>query len=138
MNSFKIVRAPSPSCPNVVLVVEDDPHTRELYRSWLRSGGYAVVAVADGIDALRFAETTVPAAVVLDFGLPRLHGRDVHREMAAQGLTQQFPIIVVTGESGAINEQDFACVLRKPVDSDELLVAVENCLRKQLRKPGAR
>ena len=121
-----------------MLVVEDDPQTRDLYRSWLRSGGYAVVAVADGIDALRFVETTVPAAVVLDFGLPRLHGRDVHREMAAQGLTQQFPIVVVTGESGSINEQDFACVLRKPINSDELLVAVENCLRNRLRKPGAR
>jgi DNA-binding response OmpR family regulator len=121
-----------------VLVVEDDPQTRELYRSWLRSGGYAVVAVPDGIDALRFAETTVPAAVVLDFGLPRLHGRDVHREMAAHGLTEQVPIIVVTGESGKIDEHDFACVLRKPINSDELLAAVENCLRKRQRKPAAR
>ena len=35
----------------------------------LRAAGYAVVA--DGLDALAFAEQTQPTAVVLDLGLPR-------------------------------------------------------------------
>ena len=82
----------------------------------------------DGLDALRYVETRLPAAVVLDLGLPRLHGRDVQREMAAQGLTDQIPIIVVTGEEGPINEQEYTCVLRKPAAPHAVVEAVRRCL----------
>jgi DNA-binding response OmpR family regulator len=113
---------------NVILVVEDDPPLRELYRAALVAAGYAVFAVEDGVDALRFVEARTPAAVVLDLGLPRLHGRDVHREMAAQGLTQQVPVVVVTGSPDDINEAEFSCVLRKPIRPDDLVNAVRRCL----------
>ena len=73
----------APVKPVVVLVVEDDPQTREMFRMALRSEGYKVVAVEDGVDALNYLETHIPAAVVLDLGLPRLHGRDVLAEMAS-------------------------------------------------------
>jgi len=129
-----VLPAPALRTGAVVLVVEDDPSTRELHRTALSHAGYAVVAVEDGIDALRYLETHTPAAVVLDLGLPRLHGRDVHGEMIAHGLTDQIPVIVVTGESGTINERDFACVLRKPIRPDQLVEAVENCLRNQSRR----
>ena len=111
---------PAGSRPRLVLVVEDDPQAGELFRSTLRNHGYAVIAVEDGVDALRYVESHTPAAVVLDLGLPRLHGRDVHREMAAHGLTAKIPVIVVTGDAADLNEQDFSCVLRKPVSPDEL------------------
>ena len=113
---------------SVILVVEDDPPLRELYRTALTSAGYAVVAVEDGVDALRFVETQTPAAVVLDLGLPRLHGLDVYRELAAQGMTSYVPIIVVTGDAAGISEKDFACVIRKPTRPDSVVEAVHNCL----------
>jgi CheY-like chemotaxis protein len=113
-----------------VLVVEDDPQLRELHRTVLRDAGYAVVAVEDGLDALRYLEShAAPSAVVLDLALPRLGGHDVQREMAANGLTA--PIIVVTGDPGTINENDFACVLRKPVTPAGLVRAVDNCIRQR-------
>jgi CheY-like chemotaxis protein len=115
----------------VILVVEDDPDLRALFRTALRSAGYAVFAVDDGIDALQYVEHTMPAAVVLDLGLPRLDGRDVQRELASQPHTSQIPIIVVTGESADIYESDFACVLRKPVTPDALISAVHNCLERR-------
>jgi DNA-binding response OmpR family regulator len=87
-----------------------------------------VVAVEDGVDALRFAEQTLPAAVVLDLGLPRLAGMDVQRELAAHDHTRTIPIILVTGHSGSINEQGYACVLRKPIQPHELVAAVQRCL----------
>ena len=116
---------------SIVLLVEDDLDLRTLYRTTLRAAGYAVFAVQDGIDALAFAEQTLPAAVVLDLGLPRLNGRDVQRELAAQAHTRHIPIIVVTGETSNINEQDFRCVLRKPIDPDELVSAVQDCIRRR-------
>ena len=112
----------------IVLVVEDDAELRNLYRAALRSAGYAVFAVDDGIDALEYVEQTMPAAIVLDLGLPRLDGRDVQRELAAQRHTERIPIVVVTGQTEGIDEGDFACVLRKPVEPEALVGAVQNCL----------
>ena len=114
----------------VVLVVEDDPATRELFRSALQyQGGYTVVAVEDGVDALRYLDTDTPDAIVLDLGLPRLHGRDVIAEMAAHGLLQEIPVILVTGDAGAgLRIGDLGRVLRKPADAESLLAAVQKCL----------
>ena len=116
----------------IVLVVEDDPLLRALYRTALRSAGYAVVAVEDGIDALEFAEHTAPAAVVLDLGLPRLHGLDVRRELAAHDRTRRIPIVVVTGQELDLDEREYACVLRKPIAPEELVEAVQKCVRGRL------
>lgn len=115
----------------VVLVVEDDRQARELFRTALRAEGFNVVAVEDGIDALTYLDTHTPSAVVLDLGLPRLHGRDVLAEMGAHGLTRTIPVIVVTGESKPLlNELDYACVLRKPVGAEELIASVRGCIEK--------
>ena len=115
----------------VVLVVEDDPQARAMYRYALRGEGYEVAVAEDGIDALNYLDSHVPDAVVLDLGLPRLHGRDVLSEMGAHGLTHMIPVIVVTGETNPLlNELDYACVLRKPVGPEELLASVRACIEK--------
>src|SRR5688572_2973460 len=93
-----------------VLVVEDDPHLRTLYRLTLAQAGYAVVAVGVGVDALRHLEVATPDAVVHDIGLPRLEGHDVKREMAAHARTSHIPIVVVTGSETPIQDADYACV----------------------------
>ena len=117
-----------------MLVVEDDPALRELYRSSLRVAGFTVVAVADGIDALRRVERQPPDAVVLDLGLPRLNGRDVHRELKSAPETKHIPIVVVSGtDISDLNPDDFACVLRKPISADVLLTAVQNSIRRTWR-----
>jgi DNA-binding response OmpR family regulator len=119
-----------------VLVVEDDPRLRELYRSTLRAAGYAVVAVADGLDALRRVEREPPEAVVLDLGLPRLGGRDVQKELRSAPDTMHIPIVVVSGnDTSDLAPDEFACVLTKPVDADALVLAVENSLRRRRRLP---
>ena len=113
-----------------VLVVEDDPDLRALYRTSLTVAGYTVVAVEDGLDALRHIEGSgIPNAVILDLALPRLSGRDVHRELAAHPATSKIPIVVVTGSDiNDLSKNEFACVLRKPVHVEALIHAVENCL----------
>jgi DNA-binding response OmpR family regulator len=121
--------APSPK-KMTVLVVEDDRAVRELYRSALMGAGYAVVAVEDGIDALRAIERGVPHAVVLDLGLPRLGGHDVQRELLSHAETSRVPIVVVTGSDiSDLNLADFACVLQKPINPEELVLMVDKCLR---------
>ena len=111
----------------MVLVVEDDPTLSSFYRSALQIAGYAVATADDGFSALRQIDDVVPAALVLDLGLPRLSGFDVGREMAAH--LPFVPIVVVTGSTDAIDPADFACVLRKPITATALIEAVEKCLQ---------
>jgi DNA-binding response OmpR family regulator len=123
---------PSALLKRHVLIVEDDTALRELYRSALRAAGYAVAAVADGIDALRNVEAERPDAVVLDLGLPRLSGRDVHRELKSSPKTRDIPVVVVSGtDVSDLDPRDFACVLKKPASLDAVLAAVKNCLRRR-------
>jgi len=113
-----------------VLIVEDDPELRALYRAMLQMEGFAVVAVEDGIDALRHIEADPPDAVVLDLGLPRLGGRDVYREITGRTEMRGIPIVIVTGEPiDDLDPKDFACILRKPLDPQSLINAVRDCLR---------
>jgi CheY-like chemotaxis protein len=117
------------SHPKLALVVEDDPAMREFLRETLHSAAYTVIAVEDGLDALRYLEADVPDVMVLDLDLPRVHGRDVHRELKAQGLDGRVPVVVVTGTTEVLPVQEFAFVLRKPVDPDVLCAVVQRALR---------
>ncbi|OFW14866.1 MAG: hypothetical protein A3H29_14470 [Acidobacteria bacterium RIFCSPLOWO2_02_FULL_67_21] len=113
-----------------LLVVEDDHALRELYRATLIAAGYAVVAVEDGIDALRYVDGRIPSLIVLDLALPRLAGHDVQRELASRAETRHIPIIVVTGtDTRDLRVTDFDGVLRKPVTTDALVAAVDRGLR---------
>src|SRR5258707_752048 len=95
----------------------------------LMMAGYKVVAVEDGVDALRRIDVDAPQAVVLDIELPRLGGLDVQQEIAAHAETRDIPIVVVTGTMREINPKDFACILRKPITPEALVEAVDRCLR---------
>ena len=123
---------PRPDRQPYVLVVEDDAALRELYRNALHQAGFAVIAVDDGLTALRRLEVERPAAVVLDLELPRLGGRDVHKELQARRDMPKIPIVVVTGgDTTGLDPRDFACILRKPISPDELVAAVERCCKRK-------
>ena len=125
---------PQPSWERYILVVEDDLALRELYRSTLRGAGYAVVGVEDGLDALKTVEVGKPRAVVLDLALPRLDGRAVSRELRANPTTQHIPVVIVSGtDTSDLDPNQFACVLKKPIDPDALVEAVERSIRSPRR-----
>jgi CheY-like chemotaxis protein len=118
----------------VVLLVEDDAATRELYRSALRNAGYNVTAVEDGLAALRRIESDQPDALVLDMALPRLGGRDVLREVRANPQTRALPVVIVTGTDVTdLNERAGVPVLQKPVEPDTLVRAVDQVVRQALQ-----
>jgi CheY-like chemotaxis protein len=125
---------PQPSWEHYILVVEDDHSLRDLYRSALRAAGYAVVGVEDGQDALRMVETGIPRAVVLDLALPRLGGREVSKELRANPTTQHIPVVIVSGtDTSDLDPGQFACVLKKPIDPDALVDAVQSCIATRRR-----
>jgi CheY-like chemotaxis protein len=121
---------PQPSWERYILVVEDDPALRDLYRSTLRAAGYAVVGVEDGLEALKVVDVGKPRAVVLDLGLPRLGGREVSKELRSNATTRDIPVMVVTGtDTSDLDATQFACVLKKPINPADLVDAVQKCVR---------
>ena len=113
-----------------VLIVEDDASTREMYRQALAASGHRVVAVQDGLGALRRIEADRPDVIVLDLVLPRLGGHDVYREMRAHPETRDIPVIIVTGsEARELEPNQVRFFLRKPVSPEALTRIVEDALQ---------
>jgi DNA-binding response OmpR family regulator len=115
--------------PRHILIVEDDPDLRRLWRLALTLEGFDVTEAADGLDALRLIEEDPPALLVLDLGLPRLSGQAVRQEIAAHAVTRDLPIIVVTGSGEDLDHLSVPCVLRKPFSPEHLVQTVRSCIR---------
>ena len=116
-----------------ILVVEDDEDLRRLFRTALVLAGYDVVEAGDGLEALLRIDQAPPDLVVLDIVLPRLSGIAVQQEIAAQAVTRQIPIVVITGSGMEPSEMQVACFLRKPVSPEQLVDVVEQCLHSGAR-----
>src|SRR5687768_636239 len=101
-----------------ILVVEDDEDLRRLFRTTLSLDGFDVVEAGDGMEALRWIDHSPPDLVILDLLLPRLSGMVVQQEIAAQAVTREIPIVVITGSTISQEELSVACFLRKPVAPD--------------------
>src|SRR5437867_9161711 len=111
-----------------ILIVEDDPDLRRLFRAALSMSGYEVEDASDGIDALHLIENRPPDLVVLDLVLRVLDGASVQQELAAKVITRHIPIVIVTGTDIEIDGINVACVLHKPVMPDVLVATVQQCL----------
>src|SRR5688500_427278 len=98
-----------------ILIVEDDEDLRRLFRTTLSLDGFDVVEAGDGMEALRWIDHSPPDLVILDLMLPRVSGLVVQQEIAAQAVTREIPIVVITGSTITQEEINVACFLRKPV-----------------------
>jgi DNA-binding response OmpR family regulator len=119
-----------PTSRQTILVVEDDIPLRDLYRTALVTAGFDVRVVGNGYDALQSLDDHRPHLVVLDLGLPVVSGHVVRQELAAQAHTRDIPVVIVTGETSAVDKdkRDGDCVLAKPVTPDRLVAVVRSCL----------
>lgn len=120
----------------LIMVVEDDADLRMLWRTALRLQSFDVVEAVDGLDALRALDQGPPDLVVLDLALPGIGGESVRQEIAAQTLTRDIPVVIVTASTEDLSHLNVSCILRKPVTPDELVQAVRRCL--PLDAPHAR
>jgi DNA-binding response OmpR family regulator len=114
--------------PQSVLIVEDDAELRRMYGHALLMAGFMVREARGGFEALQKVDSDPPDIVVLDLSLPGIDGFTVQAELAAHAHTRSIPIVVVTGTTANVDGLDVACLLRKPVTPDGLVVAVRKCL----------
>src|SRR3989441_4243981 len=81
-----------------ILVVEDDPATREVITELLTEQGYAVATAADGAQARAWVATSLPELVVLDLLLPKVSGFELLAEWRASPRTADLPVFVLTSK----------------------------------------
>lgn len=115
----------SPLMPTI-LVVDDDPASRELLRHFLTNEGFQVASATAGDDALRTAHALEPAAIVLNVLMPRDDGLQVLEAFKNEPLVADIPLIMLSmfedQQIGyALGASDY---LTKPLDRDRLLAVL--------------
>ncbi len=93
-----------------ILLIEDDVDDIELFEDALRTHGgpYTIDTLNDGNAALDYigAAAGRPDVIVLDFNLPKVHGREVLRAVKSSALSS-IPLVVLT-TSSAREDRDYA------------------------------
>ncbi len=114
-----------------VLIVDDDPDIRDAVGECLRYEGYDVHSAADGRDALERLEYGLrPAVILLDLMMPVLNGFDVLEALKSRPEWKSIPVVIVSANRGyeAEDLSGAVSILRKPVNVDRLLAAVEQAV----------
>jgi CheY-like chemotaxis protein len=123
-----------PSTPaGNVLIVEDDPDTREMLTLMLTTEGFHAVAAEDGLEALHLLRTVrrrapeIPCLVLLDLKMPRLGGGEFRRAQLGDPTVANVPIAVMSGATDAEQRGralGAVATVRKPIDVDRLMDVV--------------
>ena len=116
-----------------ILLAEDDPNIRLGLVATLESEGYAVLAAADGAQALKLFPQGKFDLVLLDVMMPKVSGYDVCRELRASGA--RVPVLFLTAKGEEVDKvvglklgaDDY---VTKPFGVHELLARVEALLRR--------
>jgi DNA-binding response OmpR family regulator len=114
-----------------ILAVEDDPDIMALLSEVLTDEGYRVVSACRGEDAVEVAQSTPIGLMLLDLGLPDLHGNDVLVRLKSNPMTSDVPIIVITANPQDLRNSSYVeAVIPKPFDLHDVLFEIEAVLRR--------
>jgi adenylate cyclase len=119
-----------------ILIVDDDPSSRELLEKRLKKQEHETLVASNGKEALQLLQEKKCDLVLLDIKMPLLSGYDVLQVMHEQEDLSTIPVIVIS----AIEEMEsvIRCIelgaadyLTKPFNPVLLKARVETCLEKK-------
>lgn len=124
-----------PYNPPKVLVVDDDPGTRRMVKTYLELEGYEAAEAADGADALLLVESNPPQAILLDVMMPGMDGYAVCRRLRENSKTSRAVIIFISAldktnskiQGLQVGADDF---VTKPFDPPELIARLKAHFRR--------
>ena len=98
-------RCRSPLSDGPVLVVEDDPHTRDMLRRTLEREGWHVVEAENGRVGLERASEVSPSLVLLDLMMPEVDGFHFVAEFRRREEGRDVPVVVVTAKDLTVEDR---------------------------------
>jgi DNA-binding response OmpR family regulator len=116
-----------------ILVVDDDPATRELLGEALAQRGYRVLTAPDGVEGLRLARAERPGLVIADVLMPHLDGWELCRQVQEDPTLTGIPFLFLTSVTDPENrvfrlELGADDYVPKPVDLRELEIRILRAL----------
>jgi DNA-binding response OmpR family regulator len=116
-----------------IMIVDDDPHIRELVCALLKNGGFEACEARDGRDALDSMAMQTPDLCVIDVMMPNMDGYELCRQL--RKYYENLPILMLTAKAELpskvkgfeLGADDY---LTKPFEGDELLLRVRALLRR--------
>jgi two-component system cell cycle response regulator DivK len=118
----------------LVLIVDDNQDSRDLYAEWLVQSGFRVAHARSGQEALSQASELLPDVITVDIALPGgMDGYELCERLKADARTRSIPLIAVTGwamESSVTRASQVGCasVLIKPCTPDVLHAEIQRWL----------
>jgi DNA-binding response OmpR family regulator len=112
-----------------ILIAEDEDILRKMMELRLSKEGYAVMAVANGQEALQHLKTNTPDLVITDIHMPNVSGLEVVGWMKQQS-GRSTPVIVLSAlgqehvvmDAFSLGADDY---ITKPFSLNELVVRVK-------------
>lgn len=122
-----------------VLLVDDDPHIRQLLAFAFDKAGFAVAEAGDGEAALAEVARAAPDLVVLDINMPRMDGLEVCRRLRSQG---EVPVLFLSSRDDEFDrvlgiELGADDYVTKPFSPREVVARANAILRRSAPKPAA-
>jgi DNA-binding response OmpR family regulator len=110
----------------LILVVERDPHVRELQALFLKEAGFAIEFAGDGDSAMERARKLRPHVVITEIMVPRLDGLALCRQLKHDPETQGVKVLIfsVLSASARAREAGADAFLRKPLAEQRLVDTV--------------
>jgi signal transduction histidine kinase len=104
-----------------ILVVDDNRDAANSLAILLKLSGHEVRTVHDGLEAVKAASEFQPDVILLDIGLPKLHGYEVARQIREQQRDKSLILVALTGwaqEEDRLRSKEagFDAHMVKPVD----------------------
>jgi DNA-binding response OmpR family regulator len=118
--------------PRRILIADDDPTIANLIQVTLKDPRYEVVAVKNGLDALKAFEGAAFDVVILDVMMPFVDGFEACERIRARS---DVPIVILTSRDGTddivhgfeLGADDY---ITKPFKTAELIARVEAIMRR--------
>jgi DNA-binding response OmpR family regulator len=116
-----------------IMIVDDDPHIRELVCVILKNGGFDSCEARDGRDALAHITDANPDLCVVDLMMPNMDGYELTRNL--RKYYENTPVLMLTAKAelsakAAGFDAGTDDYLTKPFEGDELLMRVRALLRR--------
>ncbi len=95
-----------PKEKGTILIIEDEPGFRRIYKDFLQNEGYTVLEAEDGEKGLILIKSGHPDLVLLDLVLPQMSGFDILKKVRSDEHSRDLPVIIfsVLGERETIKK----------------------------------